>query len=269
MTLFKWGSKTYLMGVLNTTPDSFSNDGVYENVQLAISKGVQMLSNGADLLDVGGLSTRPPSIYGSVDFVSEQHEIDRVVPVIEGLASRTNGFISIDTYKSSVAEAAINAGAQMVNDIWALSADPNMASLVAEKKVFVVIMHNVVKPRYQDVVSDTAEFLKRRVDFAVTAGIQEEKILIDPGIGFGKGLEENLQILNSLEDYKKIGVPLLLGTSRKATIGDVLGLPVDDRVEGTAATVAVAITKGVDVIRVHDVKEMHRIAKMTDAIVRR
>ena len=196
LTRFNWGAKTYLMGVLNTTPDSFSNDGVYENVELAISKGLEMLSHGADLLDVGGVSTRPSSIYGQVNQVSEQDEIDRVIPVITGLAGRPDCFVSIDTYKSKVAEVAITAGARMVNDIWGLTGDPDMAALIADTKVYVVIMHNTEKPQYQDVVTDTIEFLKRRVDFAVASGIQQEKILIDPGIGFGKGLEENLKILN-------------------------------------------------------------------------
>lgn len=268
LTRFNWGAKTYLMGVLNTTPDSFSNDGVYENVELAISKGLEMLSHGADLLDVGGVSTRPSSIYGQVNQVSEQDEIDRVIPVITGLAGRPDCFVSIDTYKSKVAEVAITAGARMVNDIWGLTGDPDMAALIADTKVYVVIMHNTEEPQYQDVVTDTIEFLKRRVDFAVASGIQQEKILIDPGIGFGKGLEENLKILNRLGDYKELGLPLLVGTSRKATVGQILDLPVDDRIEGTGATVAVAITKGADMVRVHDVKEMHRISKMTDAIMR-
>ena len=268
MDLFDWGSKTYLMGILNTTPDSFSNDGVYLDVDLAVEKGIQMLAHGADILDVGGESNRPSSIYGEVDKISVDEELDRVIPTIYALAKQANCLLSIDTYKSKVAEAAIAAGAHMVNDIWGLSKDPEMATLIADTGVYVVLMHNAEESEYGDVVSDTLDFLKAQVGFAVDNGIHQDKIIIDPGIGFSKGTTENLEILNRLGEYKKIGLPLLVGTSRKATIGQVLDLSVDDRIEGTAATVAVAITRGADMVRVHDVKEMNRVSKMTDAIVR-
>ena len=268
LNLFDWGSKTYLMGILNTTPDSFSNDGVYLDVDLAVEKGIQMLAHGADILDVGGESNRPSSIYGEVDKISVDEELDRVIPTIYALAKQANCLLSIDTYKSKVAEAAIAAGAHMVNDIWGLSKDPEMATLIADTGVYVVLMHNAEESEYGDVVSDTLDFLKAQVGFAVDNGIHQDKIIIDPGIGFSKGTTENLEILNRLGEYKKIGLPLLVGTSRKATIGQVLDLSVDDRIEGTAATVAVAITRGADMVRVHDVKEMNRVSKMTDAIVR-
>jgi len=267
--LFEWGSKTYVMGILNTTPDSFSHDGIYSDVNMAVDKGVEMLVNGADILDVGGESSRPSAIYGSVDKISIDEELYRVIPTIESLVDQANCLISVDTHKSKVAEAAIAAGAHVVNDIWGLSRDPEMATLIADTGVYVVLMHNAEEAEYRDVVLDTLDFLKTQVDFAVAKGICQEKIIIDPGIGFAKGTEDNLQILNRLDEFKKIGVPLLVGTSRKATIGQVLDLPVDDRIEGTAATVAVAITRGADMVRVHDVKEMCRVSKMTDAIVRR
>lgn len=268
-TLFNWGSRTYVMGILNTTPDSFSNDGIYSAVDLAVDKGIDMLADGADVLDVGGESSRPHAVYGEVDKISLDEELDRVIPTIHGLANKANCLISVDTYKSKVAEAAIAAGAHVVNDIWGLSGDPEMAPLIADTGVSVVLMHNAKEPRYRDVVLDTLDFLKAQVEFAVDSGIHQDKIIIDPGIGFSKRTTENLEILNRLQEYKKIGLPLLVGTSRKATIGEVLDLTVDDRIEGTAATVAVAISRGADMVRVHDVKEMYRVSKMTDAIVRR
>ena len=269
LILFDWGSKTYVMGILNTTPDSFSNDGIYADVDSAIARGIEMLSNGADILDIGGESSRPPAVYGEVNEISLTEELDRVIPTISGLADKAKCLISVDTYKSKVAEAAIAAGAHVINDIWGLSRDPEMAPLIADTGVSVVLMHNAEEPKYCDVVLDTFDFLKAQVEFAVDNGIGEDKIIIDPGIGFSKRTDENLEILNRLEEYKKIGMPLLVGTSRKAPIGQILGLPVDDRIEGTAATIAVAISRGADMVRVHDVKEMNRVSKMTDAIVRR
>ena len=269
LILFDWGSKTYVMGILNTTPDSFSNDGIYADVDSAIARGIEMLSNGADILDIGGESSRPPAVYGEVNEISLTEELDRVIPTISGLADKAKCLISVDTYKSKVAEAAIAAGAHVINDIWGLSRDPEMAPLIADTGVSVALMHNAEEPKYCDVVLDTFDFLKAQVEFAVDNGIGEDKIIIDPGIGFSKRTDENLEILNRLEEYKKIGMPLLVGTSRKATIGQILGLPVDDRIEGTAATIAVAISRGADMVRVHDVKEMNRVSKMTDAIVRR
>ena len=269
MTLFDWGSKTYLMGILNATPDSFSGDGIHQDVNLTISRGVEMLSRGADVLDVGGESSKPPSVYGHRDKVSADEEIQRVVPIIRALSLEPKAVISVDTYKAKVAKAAISAGATMVNDIWGLGRDSEMVRLVADAGVYVVIMHNTESPQYKDIVKDTVEFLKKRVDFAISTGIDKNKIIVDPGIGFGKGSEQNLQILNRLHEYKTIGVPVMVGTSRKSTIGEILKLPVDDRIEGTAATVSVAITRGADMVRVHDVPEMYRITKMTDAIVRR
>jgi len=269
LILFDWGSKTYVMGILNITPDSFSNDGIYADVDLAVDRGIEMVTNGADILDIGGESSKPAALYGEVEKISLDEELDRVIPTIHGLANKAKCLLSVDTYKSKVAEAAIAAGAHVVNDIWGLSRDPEMAPLIADTGVSVVLMHNAKEPKYRDVVLDTLDFLKAQVEFAVANGIHQDKIIIDPGIGFSKGTTENLEILNRLEEYKKIGLPLLVGTSRKATIGQILDLPLDDRIEGTAATIAVAISRGADMVRVHDVKEMNRVSKMTDAIVRR
>lgn len=269
LILFDWGSKTYVMGILNITPDSFSNDGIYADVDLAVDRGIEMVANGADILDIGGESSKPAALYGEVEKISLDEELDRVIPTIDGLANKAKCLLSVDTYKSKVAEAAIAAGAHVVNDIWGLSRDPEMAPLIADTGVSVVLMHNAKEPKYRDVVLDTLDFLKAQVEFAVANGIHQDKIIIDPGIGFSKGTTENLEILNRLEEYKKIGLPLLVGTSRKATIGQILDLPLDDRIEGTAATIAVAISRGADMVRVHDVKEMNRVSKMTDAIVRR
>ena len=263
-----WGYKTYVMGILNTTPDSFSGDGTGLNVRHAVEKGIEFVREGANILDVGGMSTRPASMYGSVDMVSEEEEISRVLPVIKLLASEVNVPISIDTYRSSVASVALSEGATIVNDIWGFKKDPRMASVVAETGAHIVLMHNTDDPEYGDVVSDVIADLMNTVAKAISCGVDPSKIIIDPGIGFAKNSEQNLEIIRRLGEFKKLGHPILIGTSRKSTIGMVLDLPVDQRLEGTAATVALSIANGADVIRVHDVKEMSRVAAMTDAIVR-
>ena len=263
-----WGYKTYVMGILNTTPDSFSGDGTGLNVRHAVEKGIEFVREGANILDVGGMSTRPASMYGSVDMVSEEEEISRVLPVIKLLASEVNVPISIDTYRSSVASVALSEGATIVNDIWGFKKDPRMASVVAETGAHIVLMHNTDDPEYDDVVSDVIADLMNTVAKAISCGVDPSKIIIDPGIGFAKNSEQNLEIIRRLGEFKKLGHPILIGTSRKSTIGMVLDLPVDQRLEGTAATVALSIANGADVIRVHDVKEMSRVAAMTDAIVR-
>ena len=263
-----WGYKTYVMGILNTTPDSFSGDGTGLNVRHAVEKGIEFVREGANILDVGGMSTRPASMYGSVDMVSEEEEISRVLPVIKLLASEVNVPISIDTYRSSVASVALSEGATIVNDIWGFKKDPRMASVVAETGAHIVLMHNTDDPEYDDVVSDVIADLMDTVAKAISCGVDPSKIIIDPGIGFAKNSEQNLEIIRRLGEFKKLGHPILIGTSRKSTIGMVLDLPVDQRLEGTAATVALSIANGADVIRVHDVKEMSRVAAMTDAIVR-
>ena len=263
-----WEKKTYVMGIINATPDSFSGDGIGEDLEVGISLALSFFDSGADILDIGGESTRPPSLYGNVREISEKEEIDRVIPLIEGIRAKSSGMISVDTSKSAVAKAAIKAGANIVNDVWALKKDPAMLEVVASEKVYVVLMHNEANPNYEDVVYDTIESLKRSVDEAVRGGISEDLIIIDPGIGFGKDIFQNLEILRRLEEYKLIGRPILIGTSRKSTIGKILRLPIQERTYGTAATVAIAIAKGANIVRVHDVAEMAQVCIMSDAVIR-
>ena len=263
-----FGTRTFVMGVLNVTPDSFSGDGLGSDVNTALSRASRFIEEGVDIIDVGGESTRPSGIYEGVQEIQEEEEIRRVIPVIDAIKSRTNVLISVDTYKANVALAAVNAGASIVNDIWGMQRDPDMTSVISSTGCSVVLMHNTSNPDYSDVVQDTIFTLSEMVDRAVRSGVNKESILIDPGIGFGKTVKQNLEILRRLDEYKTIGRPLLVGTSRKSTIGNVLDLPVDERLEGTAATVALAIAKGVDIVRVHDVKEMIRVSRMSDAIVR-
>ena len=265
---FAWGERTYVMGVINVTPDSFSNDGVGGDVDAAVRMAAQFQEDGADIIDVGGESTRPPGIYGNSKPVSVDEELGRVVPMIEAIKRETDLPVSIDTYKAAVAQAAIEAGASIINDVWAFQRDPEMRKVAADAVMPVVLMHNQVGTEYDDVVPDVIEGLRQRVDAALVGGVRPENIIVDPGMGFGKTAEQNLEILRRLGEFGALGLPLLVGMSRKSTIGFVLGLPVDDRVEGTAATVALSIAGGADIVRVHDVKEMARVARMTDAVVR-
>lgn len=280
---FDWGSRTYMMGILNVTPDSFSGDGIIakgDAVEFAMKQAQDFLSNGADILDVGGESTRPGS-----EPVNAEEEMKRVIPVVSELRKNfPAAIISIDTYKAGVAEEAIRAGANIVNDVWAFRADPQIASVTAKYKTPVILMHNRSNPasvevrerlggsyigaEYDNLIEDVKRELLASVEIAVKAGVEEKLILLDPGIGFGKKREHNLELINRLDEIRSLGYPILLGTSRKSFIGFTLDLPADQRVEGTAATVAVGITRGADIIRAHDVKEMARVAKMTDAIVR-
>lgn len=280
---FDWGSRTYVMGILNVTPDSFSGDGIIAKgdvIRSAVEQAREFILYGADILDVGGESTRPGS-----DSVSAEEEMARVIPVIEELRKNfPQVLISIDTCKAKVADAAIQAGANIINDVWGFRADSEIASVAAKHKAPVILMHNRSNPasvevrerlggtyigaEYADLLEDVKRELLESVEIAVKAGVEEKLILLDPGIGFGKKREHNLELINQLSDIRSLGYPILLGTSRKSFIGFTLDLPPDQRVEGTAATVAVGITRGADIIRVHDVKEMVRVAKMTDAIVR-
>ena len=280
---FEWGTRTYIMGILNVTPDSFSGDGIIargDSVDVAVDQAREFLSCGADILDVGGESTRPGSAPVNAD-----EEMGRVIPVIDALHKNfPEALISIDTYKSQVAEEAIKAGAHFVNDVWGLRADENLAHVAAKYNTPVILMHNRSNPasvevkeklggayvgsEYQNLIEDVKRELMTSVELARKANIAESHILLDPGIGFGKTREHNLELVNRLNEIRELGYPILLGTSRKSFIGFTLDLPADQRVEGTAATVAVGITRGADVIRVHDVKEMARVAKMTDALVR-
>ena len=265
---FVWGERTYVMGVINVTPDSFSNDGVGNDVDRAVRMAVRFQEDGADIIDVGGESTRPPGIYGDSKPVMADEELSRVLPMIEAIKRETDLPVSIDTYKASVAQAALEAGASMINDVWALQRDPDMLRVAAEADMPVVLMHNQVGTEYDDVVPDVIEGMRGRVDAAVKGGVRPENIIVDPGMGFGKTAEQNLEILRRLGEFDTLGLPLLVGMSRKSTIGYVLGLSVEDRVEGTAATVALSIAGGTDIVRVHDVKEMARVARMSDAVVR-
>ena len=269
---FCWGERTYIMGVINLTPDSFSGDGLGEDVEAAVALGLAFQEQGADVIDVGGESTRPAGpVYGAGALpVVEQEEIRRVIPVIERLRDALSIPVSIDTYKASVARRAVEAGATMINDVWALKRDPDMAQVAAETGVALVLVHNQHGVEYRDMLREVVSDLRQSVEVAQAAGVAREQIIVDPGIGFGKTAQDNLRLLRRLDEFKSVmGRPLLVGTSRKSTIGQVLGgLPADQRVEGTAATVALAIAKGADIVRVHDVQAMTRVARMSDALVR-
>ena len=256
------------MGVLNVTPDSFSGDGLGSDIDSAVEQAVRFQAEGADIIDIGGESTRPPSIYSDVSPVSADEEMCRVIPVIESLSPLLDIPISVDTYKAEIAQAAIQAGAAIINDVWGFRRDAKMAQVAAAADVPVVLMHNQKHTRYVNVVHDVIGGLQEMMDTAVRSGVRRENVILDPGIGFGKTAEHNLEILRRLDEFKALGAPLLVGMSRKSTIGYVLDLPVEERLEGTAATVALSVAFGADIVRVHDVKEMVRVARMSDAVVR-
>lgn len=257
------GQKTYVMGILNVTPDSFSDGGSYADAEEAVDRACQMIEDGADIIDIGGESSRPG--YRSVP---PEEELRRVLPVIKRLKAEVDVPVSIDTMKASVAEQALEAGADIVNDIWGFRRDPDMARVAAAHDAGVVLMHNQDGTGYTDLMGDMLAFLRESIRLAKEAGVPDANISIDPGIGFGKDLAQNLECMRRLPELQALGFPVLLGTSRKSLIGKVLDLPVDERMEGTAATVTLGIEKGVDFVRVHDVKEMARVCKMTDAMVR-
>jgi len=269
----EWGRQTYVMGVINVTPDSFSGDGIVDEtltpdaiVARAVSQAQQFVAEGATIIDVGGESTRP-----NFAAISAEQELARVLPVIGALYAvlPKDVIISIDTYKAEVARQALDAGACMINDIWALNRDPAMGGLASEREVPIILMANMRGYHKHEIVSDIVRFLAHSIDLALAAGVAWERIIIDPGIGFGTTPEENLTLLHRLGELRALGRPILLGTSRKSTIGLVLGgLPVSERLEGTAATVALGIAQGADILRVHDVREMMRVVKMSDAVVR-
>ncbi|HHT01829.1 MAG TPA: dihydropteroate synthase [Firmicutes bacterium] len=257
------GKRTYIMGILNVTPDSFFDGGRFLTAPEAIERAWEMVAQGADIIDVGGFSTRPGHCP-----VSVEEEISRILPVIERLAAELPVPISVDTFRAEVAERALKAGAAMINDVWGLRADRQMAQVVARHNAAVVIMHNQVAPCYADLINEVKGFLQTSVHLALEAGISRDKIVVDPGFGFGKTAGHNLTMLRRLAELRDLSLPLLVGASRKSTIGKVLDLPVTERLEGTAATVALAIAGGCDMVRVHDVLAMKRVAKMADAVVR-
>ena len=270
----EWGTRTYIMGIVNATPDSFSGDGlkqadltVEEVVKQAVSQAQHFAGEGATFIDVGGESTRPHALR-----VSAEEELARVIPVIRAMRRELppETIISIDTYKAIVAEQAIAAGANLINDIWGFQYDPDMAVVAAEQGVPVVLMANMRGiPKKRDIISDILRFLSTSIDKALAAGVEWERIIIDPGIGFGMTPEEDVTVLRRLGELRSLGRPILLGTSRKSHIGRILGgLPASERLEGTAATVALGIAQGADIVRVHDVREMLRVARMSDAVVR-
>ena len=259
---FRWGQRTYVMGIVNVDPDSFSGDGL-RDAESAIDQGKRFAAEGADIIDVGGESTRP-----GFKPVSADDELGRVMPVIERLASELSVPLSIDTYKSEVARKAVAAGARMINDVWELKRDPKLARVAAEAGVPLVISQNQRESHFQDFFPELIASLKRSIQVALDAGVDWSNIIIDPGVGFGKTAEQNVEIVRRLAELKALGRPILLGTSRKSFIGHALDLPVDQRLEGTAATVAIGIANGADIVRVHDVAQMVRVARMSDAIVR-
>lgn len=282
---FEWGSRTYVMGILNITADSFSGDGIIQaagqdKLERAVDQARRFVAAGVDFLDVGGESTRP-----GAQPLDEQEELQRVVPVINAITSEMDVPVSIDTYKARVAEAALRAGAKLINDVWGLHADPELAKVAARADVPVILMHNrsswvhaEVKERlggryvgmaYDNLVEDVKRELLESVALAHAAGISDHHIIIDPGIGFGKTVDQNLELIDRLNEICALGYPVLLGPSRKSFIGYTLTLPPDQRVEGTAAAVAIGIDRGADIVRVHDVEALLRVVRMTDAIVRR
>ena len=270
------GQRTLVMGILNVTPDSFSDGGLFCDPDQAVMRARQMVEEGADILDIGGESTRPATFASHAPLPPDE-ELRRILPVIEALHAQMPGVpLSVDTYKAETAHKTLQAGAAMINDISALRADPDMGRVIANASVPVCLMHLPglptalpLHPEYDDVVKDVAAHLRERADAAIQAGIAADNIVLDPGFGFGKNVAQNLELLRRLRELAALGYPLLLGTSRKSTIGKVLGgLPPEDRLEGTAATVALSIANGAAIVRVHDVKAMTRVARMTDAIVR-
>lgn len=259
------GERTLIMGVLNVTPDSFSDGGRFYEIDTAVAHAKEMVELGADIIDIGGESTRPAT--WAQEPLPAEEEKRRILPVLERLVKELDVPISVDTYKSETARAALEAGAHIINDVWGFQRDPGLAEVAAEYDVPVVLMHNQSGTEYQDLMGDIIRFLRRSIKIAEDAGVSPEKIIIDPGIGFGKTTEQNLVVLRRLKELQSLGKFILLGTSRKSVIGNTLNLPVDQRLEGTAATVAWGIAQGAAIVRVHDVKEMARVARMVDAIM--
>lgn len=261
---FRWGERTYIMGIINVTPDSFSGDGLGYDTEAVVEQARCFAAEGADILDIGGESTRPGAAP-----ISVEEELRRVIPVIERLADEVALPLSVDTYRSEVAQRAISSGARMINDIWGLKYDPRLAEVAAKENIPIILMSNQRSNSCKDIISEVISSLKKSIALAMESGVARENIIIDPGLGFGKTLEQNLEIICRLEELKSLNRPILVGTSRKSMIGLVLDLPPDQRLEGTAASLAISIAKGADIVRVHDVLQMARVCRMSDAIVRR
>ncbi|MDR7080327.1 dihydropteroate synthase [Neobacillus niacini] len=254
--------KTIIMGILNATPDSFSDGGKYNNLEQAVERAKEMVENGADIIDIGGESTRP-----GYTVISDEEEIERVVPVIEAISKQVSVSISIDTYKAQVAQKAVEAGAHIINDIWGAKADEKMAAVAAQYNVPIILMHNRHDRNYSYFIRDVLNDLYESINIVKQAGVRDDQIILDPGIGFAKDLNENILMMQHLDTLKALGYPVLLGTSKKSMIGQALDLPVKERMEGTGATVCYGIQKGCQIIRIHDVKEMSRMAKMMDILM--
>jgi len=254
--------ETFIMGILNVTPDSFSDGGKFNSIDAAIEQAKRMVADGAKIIDIGGESTRP-----GYTRISDEEEIERIVPVIKRLKEEVPAIISVDTYKSAVARAAIEAGAHMINDIWGAKADPEIAKIAAELNVPIILMHNREEQTYSNYFEEYMEDLNESINIAKNAGIPDEHIILDPGIGFVKNLQQSIETMQRLDELVALGYPVLLATSRKRMIGTILNLPVEERVEGTAATCAFGVQKGCHIVRVHDVKEVARTVKMIDALL--
>ena len=258
-----WGYRTYVMGIINVSPDSFSGDGFDSDIAGVIKQGLTFQAEGADILDLGAQSTRPGHLE-----ITEKAELDRLIPALDALTNKLDIPISVDTYKPEVAKAALESGASIINDIWGLKHDPNIAQIAAEHEVPIILMHNQSTTDYNDLIANILESLNHSIELALQSGVSKANIIIDPGIGFGKTPDQNLEIIKRLNEFSTLGVPILIGTSRKSTIGHILDTPPNERLEGTASTIALSIAAGVDIIRVHDVREMVRVSRMTDAIIR-
>ncbi|WP_096203224.1 dihydropteroate synthase [Bacillus sp. FJAT-45350] len=259
---YNFNQRTHIMGILNATPDSFSDGGQFNEVDVAVRHAKKMVRDGADIIDVGGESTRPGS-----DKVQLEEELRRVIPIIKAISEHVDVPISIDTYKAEVAKQAIEAGASIINDVWGAKADPEMANVAAHYGVPIILMHNRENKNYTDIISDMLNDLEESISLCKEAGVEEKNIIIDPGIGFAKTYENNLEVMRRLDELHVLGYPVLLATSRKSFIAKALDLPVDERVEGTGASICLGISKGCQIIRVHDVLEMKRMAKMMDVML--
>lgn len=257
-----WGTRTYVMGIINVTPDSFSGDGLGSNVNAIVDRALRIEEDGADIIDIGAESSRP----GHKKITLEE-ELARLIPALEAIVARVKLPISIDTSKAEVARRAVNSGAVIINDISGLKADPKLALAVANGGASLILMHNQQRTQYHNLLPDIIESLQNSANTAVISGVPRDNIIIDPGIGFGKTPDHNLEVLARLNELRSLSYPILVGSSRKSTLGLLLNLPVDQRIEGTAATVTLAISRGADIVRVHDVKEMVRVCRVTDAVV--